>query len=132
MVVTDRIRLTGIEVRAHHGVLDSERENGQRFVIDVDLYRCCEAAADGDRLEATVDYGAVLERVRAWATDDPCRLIETLAQRLCRGLLREFDLERVAVTVHKPEAPLPDFAGGVSVRIERGRDWLDGTADGAQ
>jgi CubicO group peptidase (beta-lactamase class C family) len=33
----DRITLTGIRVRAHHGVFDFEREQGQEFVIDVSV-----------------------------------------------------------------------------------------------
>ena len=33
----DRIRLTGLRVFAHHGVLDFERENGQEFIIDLEI-----------------------------------------------------------------------------------------------
>ena len=31
----DRISLTGITAFGHHGVFDSERQQGQRFVVDV-------------------------------------------------------------------------------------------------
>ena len=33
----DNIRLTGLRIFAHHGVLDFERENGQEFVIDLEI-----------------------------------------------------------------------------------------------
>ena len=33
----DTIRLTGLSARNHHGVLPSERREGQLFVVDVTL-----------------------------------------------------------------------------------------------
>jgi dihydroneopterin aldolase len=53
----DRITLTGVRVRAHHGVYDFEREQGQEFVIDVSVAVDLSAAASGDDLGATVHYG---------------------------------------------------------------------------
>ncbi|MGN6125150.1 MAG: dihydroneopterin aldolase, partial [Humibacter sp.] len=53
----DRITLTGLRVRANHGVFDFERENGQDFVIDVTAWLDLGPAASGDALIATVHYG---------------------------------------------------------------------------
>ncbi len=53
----DRIAVTGIRVRAHHGVFDFEREQGQEFVIDVSVAVDLAAAACGDDLASTVHYG---------------------------------------------------------------------------
>ncbi len=35
--MSDHITLTGLRVRGHHGVLESERRDGQDFIIDADL-----------------------------------------------------------------------------------------------
>ena len=35
--MTDEIRLRGLRAFGHHGVFDHERENGQEFIIDVDV-----------------------------------------------------------------------------------------------
>ena len=124
--MTDRISLKGIDVYAHHGVHPAERELGQRFVIDTDLYLDCSSAAISDSLEQALDYSAVHRRIRTLVAADSFHLIEAVAHQLCQGLLEEFPLERVVVTVHKPHAPLPDFQGLVSVTLDRDRRWLEG------
>ena len=130
--MSDCIRLQGIDVYAHHGVHPAERELGQRFMIDADLFLDCSPAAVTDSLEKALDYSAVHRRIRELAAAESFHLIEALAHHLCVGLLGEFSLDRVAVTVHKPNAPLPDFQGSVSVTFERDRRWLDGlSGDGS-
>ena len=50
----DNIRLTGLRVFAHHGVLDFERENGQEFIIDLEIAVDLAPAAPvsvGDRID---------------------------------------------------------------------------------
>lgn len=126
----DRVSLHGIEVYALHGVLPAERELGQRFVIDVDLWVDCEEAQAQDDLAAALDYAAVHEQVVAVAGGEPCRLIETVAGRICRQLLGGFAAERVTVTVRKTHPPIPDFRGEASVCLTRDRAWLAGGESG--
>ncbi len=123
--MSDRIRLEGIQIYAHHGVHPAERELGQRFVIDVDLYLDCTPAGVSDELERALDYSAVHERIRSMASGQNFQLIEALAHHLCLGLLDEFPVEKVRITVHKPHPPLRDFQGVVSVRLQRDRHWLE-------
>ena len=100
----DRISIAGIDVYAYHGVHPAERELGQRFVVDVDLWADLAQAARTDSLR---------------------HLLEALALRLCRALLAEFPLERVAVTVQKPNPPIANFLGRVAVTLERDRALLE-------
>ena len=53
----DEIRLTGISVRAHHGVYPEEQEQGQDFVVDLVAHLDLTAPGESDRLEDTADYG---------------------------------------------------------------------------
>ena len=128
--MSDRIRLEGIQIYAHHGVHAAERELGQRFVIDADLFLDCTAAGLTDELERALDYSAVHERIRTMAGAQSFQLIEALAHHLCLGLLDEFNVEKVAITVRKPHPPLRDFQGEVSVRLERDRRWLENLGSG--
>ena len=57
LAVRDSITLTGLRVRAHHGVFDFERENGQDFVIDATVWLDVAPAAGADALAETVHYG---------------------------------------------------------------------------
>lgn len=126
--MNDRIRLTGIDVYAHHGVHPAERELGQRFVIDTELEFDCSAAAASDRLDQALDYTVVHRLVLETVQQNSFQLIEALAGRLCAVLLQELPIDRVVVTVHKPNPPIPSFLGQASVTLVRDRDWLAGAA----
>jgi 7,8-dihydroneopterin aldolase/epimerase/oxygenase len=117
----DRISLVGIEVFAHHGVLDHERELGQPFVVDVHLDVDLAPAAASDALADTVDYGALAGRVAARVADERHDLLETVADRVARTCLADDRVAAVEVTVHKPNAPLPVAARGVAVTLRRER-----------
>jgi dihydroneopterin aldolase len=120
----DRIAIDGIDVYAHHGVHPAERELGQRFVIDVELYGDWSAAAGSDALEQALDYVAVHRRVHQVTAADSFHLLEALAERLSLALLREFPVQRTVITVHKPKPPIANFLGSVSVTLDRDRAWL--------
>ncbi|MGW9167894.1 dihydroneopterin aldolase [Agromyces sp. NPDC055658] len=115
----DRITLTGLRVRAHHGVFEFERAEGQEFVIDVTVDLA--AAARGDDLASTVHYGELAEQVVAAVERDPVDLIETVAERVAGVALGFTAVDEVEVTVHKPQAPIAVPFGDVSVTIVRRR-----------
>ncbi|MGO1768311.1 MAG: dihydropteroate synthase [Microbacterium sp.] len=117
-----RIALTGLRVRGHHGVLASERENGQEFVIDVALRLPVGPAARSDDLADTVHYGELAETVAAIVAGEPVDLIETLGGRIADAVLA-FDtrIAETEVTVHKPQAPIALAFDDVSVTVRRRR-----------
>jgi dihydroneopterin aldolase len=115
----DRLRLTGLRVRGHHGVLPEERRDGQEFVVDVVLHLDLSRAAATDDVADTVHYGELAERLAAVVAGEPVDLIETLAQRLAEVCLEPPQVERAEVTVHKPSAPIPVSFTDVSVTVER-------------
>jgi len=115
----DRISLTGLEVFAHHGVHDFEREHGQRFLIDVEVALDLRPAAAGDALERTVHYGELAERVVAAVQRDPVDLIETVAERVAGVALGFPGVDEARVTVHKPDAPIEASFSDVSVTVLR-------------
>ncbi|RNB47899.1 dihydroneopterin aldolase [Agromyces tardus] len=117
----DRITLTGIRVRAHHGVFDFEREQGQEFVIDVSVAVDLAAAASGDELARTVHYGELAVAVAEAVERDPVDLIETVAERVAGVALGFAGVEEAEVTVHKPGAPISVPFEDVSVTVVRSR-----------
>lgn len=116
---SDRIALTGVEVFAHHGVFDFERERGQRFVIDVAVEVDLRGAAAGDELTRTVHYGELAAAVVAAVERDPVDLIETVAERVAAVALGFAGVRSAAVTVHKPDAPIEAVFSDVSVTVVR-------------
>lgn len=121
MSVHDHITLTGLRASAFHGVFEQERLNGQVFVIDVTVWLDLEGASTSDDLTRTVHYGVLAEEVVAAVETDPVDLIETVAERVAGVALAHPPVQRVVVTVHKPEAPITVPFADVSVTIERTR-----------
>lgn len=117
----DRISLVGLEVFAHHGVLPSEREAGQTFVVDVELAADLSAAAATDDLSRTIDYASVADVVVRVVSGGPYDLIETVATRVGDAILAGFSVSEVVVTVHKPQAPIEHRFADVSVTVTRRR-----------
>ena len=115
----DRIDLTGIGGWGFHGVHDDERENGQRFVVDVSLGLDLSVAAAADDLGLTVDYGDLAEGVHEVLAAEPLQLIESVAQRVMDLCLGYPPVLWASVTVHKPMAPIQVPFADVSVTIER-------------
>jgi dihydroneopterin aldolase len=120
-VTADRIRLTGLQVRGHHGVFEHERREGQDFVVDAELELDTSVAAASDDLADTVDYGALASALADIVSGEPVDLIETLVARLAEACLADRRVQAATVTVHKPQAPIPLTFSDVAVTIRRSR-----------
>jgi dihydroneopterin aldolase len=119
--MTDTIRLEGLRAVAFHGVYEHERRAGQLFLVDVAVSVDLRPAAADDRLDRTIHYGELAERVVAAVERDPVDLIETVAERVAELVLSYPAALAVEVTVHKPNAPIPVPFADVSVTIRRQR-----------
>ena len=117
----DRIVLSGLRARGHHGVYAFERENGQDFVVDAVLDLDLRKAAGSDDVADTVHYGELADALVAVVTGPPVNLIETLAARLAEVCLRDPRVRAATVTVHKPSAPIAHEFADVAVTLTRSR-----------
>lgn len=99
-----RIELEGLELHGFHGALEWEREQGQRFLFDVEL-EVGDAGAS-DRLEDAVDYRDVVACVRAVSDARRYHLLEALARALADALVARFPVTEAHVRVRKPEVAL--------------------------
>lgn len=123
--MTDELAVLGIECFGHHGVFDFEKRDGQIFVIDLVLGLDTRPAAASDDLHHTVDYGSLVNSVKAAVENDPVDLIETLAQRIASLCLLDERVEWVRATVHKPDAPIDATYSDVALTITRKRAESD-------
>jgi dihydroneopterin aldolase len=101
--------------------LPSEKEQGQLFLIDLELGLDLSTAGHSDRLEDTIDYGALARAVHDRVATERWDLLERVAHRVAELVMELPTVEQVAVTIHKPEAPIPlGFADvAVTVRLQR-------------
>ncbi|CAN5859795.1 hypothetical protein BH23ACT5_BH23ACT5_11480 [soil metagenome] len=119
--MTDSISITGIEVFAHHGVLESERVEGQIFSVDVTLQFDLSTAGMSDDLADTVDYGRLASDIHELVAGERWDLIERVAERVAELTLGDPRVSGATVTVHKPGAPIAVPFDDVSVTLHRRR-----------
>jgi dihydroneopterin aldolase len=131
---TVEVELRGLSIYTHHGVTDAEQEVGQRLEIDVTFdVPDCDAVLT-DRVEDTIDYGAVADIVALAATERSYRTLERLAHVIGERLMERYGCETVRVRAAKPEPPLPLAIEEVAVEVVRSRALaeLDSEADEAE
>ena len=116
-----RIIIERLECYGRCGVTEEERGKPQLIAIDVELEAAVDAAGLSDRLDETIDYARVAERLVALNGSLTCRLLETLAEQLVGMLFAEFPVDRVQLWIRKLHAPLAMVAGSVGVRVDRTR-----------
>ena len=116
----DHISLVGIEERGLHGMLDHERQDGQLFLVDADIYLDLQAAGASDQIADTVDYSRVSALISRIITGPPCDLLEKVATQIAEETLELANVQAVRICLHKPEAPLGLEKEDVSVTIWRG------------
>lgn len=112
--MNDQIVIRGLRVISRIGVPEEERGTPQS--LRVHLVMEVAPFPTEDRLEGTVDYKAVADRVRLLAGDGERQLIETLAQDIASVVLTEFPVRKVRVDLEKFILPETDWVG---VTIER-------------
>ena len=112
------VEVSGLSLYTHVGVSDAEREVGQRLVIDLRLDVGESDATLTDRIEDTVDYGAVCQTV-ALVAQQSYRTLERLCTAIADRLLEEFELESAWVKAAKPEPPIALPVDEVAVEVWR-------------
>jgi dihydroneopterin aldolase len=108
-----------LELMASVGVYEVERRYEQRILVSIDLDVVDDYDGISDRLEDVLDYGAVVETVRRIVGERHFHLIETLAERVAEACLGDARVERVRISIEKPDA-VPGCAA-VGIAIERGQ-----------
>lgn len=118
--MSDLIKLTGIWGFGYHGVFNHEAKNGQDFYVDLEITLDLSAASKSDDLKDTVDYGSLADLVVEEITGERVELIERLAGRIADRAKNKFpEIQKIAVTVHKPKAPVSAQVADISVTITR-------------
>lgn len=113
------IEVSGLSLFTHVGVTAAEREVGQRLLLDLRLdVGECDATVT-DRIEDTVDYGAVCEMANLVAQQRSYRTLERLCAAIADRLLEQYAANAVWVKAAKPEPPLPLPVTEVSVEVWR-------------
>jgi 7,8-dihydroneopterin aldolase/epimerase/oxygenase len=121
----DLIFIEGFVGHTVIGIHQSELHEPQPLVIDLQAGVPRARACSTDRINDTIDYGVVRERLQALMLDHGVTLLEALAEQIAQMLLTDFRAAWVRVKVAKPRKF--DDVAAVGVQIERTARH-DGTA----
>lgn len=117
----DKIYLENLEVFAHHGYYEYEREMGQKFIVNAVFYLDLFNAGEDDDLFKTVNYGEASRFIADFITSHMFKLMETLAEKLCEALLIKYPvMHKVKLKISKPQAPIPLRLDCPTIEVERG------------
>lgn len=103
------------------GVLPGEADEPQSLRLRLRLSLDLRLPGRSDRLEDTVDYGALAQAVATALAERSYGLLEAVAERVASVVLADARVDRVDVSVEKVHPPLPEAFGPVGVRVLRHR-----------
>lgn len=121
---TDLIEVRGLKLKGRLGVTPEERAVPQPVLISLAVRCDTRLAAATEDLSATLDYAAIVDRISALIAEEEFSLIETLADRIARLLLKDPRAQDCWVRVAKTAAPLSEDVDEVAVEISRDRGDL--------
>ncbi len=114
--------MEGMEFWGYHGCEEEERREGNEFVVDLRAEVDAKTAVESDRLEDTLDYGAVY-KVIAREMEVPSNLLEHVANRILKALQKEFpQISRCSVRVSKKNPPIGGKAAWARVTLSYDRE----------
>lgn len=117
----DKIYIENLEVFAHHGYYEYEREMGQKFVVNAVFSLDLSKAGEDDELQETINYGEASRFIADFMTSHMYKLMETLTEKLCEALLIKYPIiNNISMRISKPQAPIPLRLDCPSVELNRG------------
>ena len=98
----DTIFISELKVQTKLGVPEWERMTAQTIILDIEIGYDLTKACRSDVIANTIDYGAVVGRIRETLSEHSFQLVEALAEHICQLILQEFGALNVKVKVAKP------------------------------
>lgn len=117
----DKLIIKDIQFTGHCGITEEERRAGQRISADIEVYIDISKAISSDRIEDTVDYVEICNKVVSIGMKEEFNLLETLAERISKEILQSYRVSEVAVRLRKCSVPVDAIKGYFGVEIKRKR-----------
>ena len=116
------IHIKDINLWAHVGVLESERINGQSFVLDISFWLDLNESSKLDQLDKSIDYSEVIKAVQKLSFEIKCLTIEYFSDQILKLIESLYGPVPINIRLKKCAPPIHGFTG--SVLIEKKRNFL--------
>jgi dihydroneopterin aldolase len=118
----DRIIMENLYFYGFHGVLEAEKELGQKFIVSIEIFLDLKEAGLNDDVKKSIDYYSVYLDVKDIVENRRFNLIEAVAEKIADFIIEKYPLTlEVKVKVLKPEAPVRGIFDNFGVEIWRKR-----------
>ena len=114
-VINGQGYIKNLEVEAIIGIFQWEREVKQIISVDIEMDFDNKKAARSDDIEDALDYKKVGKRVSAYIQGSKAKLVESLAEKVAKIILKEFPVSRLVLTLSKPGALRGSESVGISI-----------------
>ena len=118
------IHLSKIECFGKHGIYDNEKNNEQKFFVDIHINI---EDFEEDDISRTINYEEVVDLVIKIVEQESFDLIESLSKNIVKKIVNQYQKENLRIneikaTVHKPDTILKSKTQNISVSyIEKPR-----------
>lgn len=119
--MSNKIVLKNMMFYGFHGVHEYEREQGQRFYVDVEIVADLRQACTNDQVQDTIDYTMIYAQVKEVMENHRFHLLEAATAHIAEHILATTQASEVTVAVRKPAVPLPGQLDYVQVESTRSK-----------
>lgn len=112
------IRINNLKIFAYHGVHDYEKEKGNNFEVDVDLYCNVEIAKTTDNINETINYEEVYYLIVNEIETTRHNLVESLAYSVIKKLFDKFNkIHKIKIKLRKLNPPTMTNIDSVEIEL---------------
>lgn len=110
----DKILIKGLKLNAFIGIYPFEHKKLQPLIFNLSISSAISFAKVGNDLSKSIDYAHLVTFIQEFVKSKKHLLIETLAEELAQLLLKNFAINKLKLTLFKPEA-LKNATAGVKI-----------------
>ena len=111
----DKVFIKDLKVETIIGIFEWEREVKQIISVDIEMDFDNKKAARSDDIKDALDYKKVGKRVVAFIEGSKVKLVESLAEKVAKIILKEFPVSKLVLTLSKPGALRGSESVGISI-----------------
>lgn len=117
--MSNKILLENMVFYGFHGVHEYEREQGQRFYVDVEIGADLSEASRNDNIMETIDYTIVYNNIKEVMENHRFQLLEAVGAHIAEAILETTIATDVTIRIRKPAVPIPGPLDYVQVETVR-------------
>ena len=117
--MSNKILLENMMFYGFHGAYEYEREQGQRFYVDVEICGDLTEAGKSDDLLDTIDYTVIYGNIKEIMENHRFQLLEAFGAHIAEMILAKSIATEVTIRIRKPAVAIPGPLDYVQVETTR-------------